>query len=75
MCKVRGDPLAFLDGVDWLQTWSQQIRAVSSLLCWIEHPLSEDELHQLSALLKHLIDDLDRQGEAMYHEYQATKEA
>ena len=75
MRKARGDPIAFLDGVDWLQTWSQQLRAVSSLLTWIEHPLSEDELHQLSALLEHLIDDLDRQVETMYQEWQKTKEA
>jgi len=75
MCKVRGDPLSFLDGVDWLQTWSQQLRAVSSLLCWIEHPMSEDELHQLSALLEHLLDDLDRQVETMYHGWQEAKGA
>ncbi len=75
MCKARGDPLTLLDGVDWLQGWSQQLRAVSSLLTWIEHPLSEDELHQLSTLLEHLIDDLDRQVEAMYHEWQEAKEA
>ena len=48
-----------VDFIDWLQSWSGQMKAIPDMLRWIEHPLFEDELHHLSALLEHLVDDLE----------------
>ena len=64
--ETSDHPTNFLDFVDWLNRYTDQQRAVVSLLCWIDHSLSADELRELSVLLEHLADDLKQKTEQAY---------
>ena len=68
-------PSDFMDFIDYLQGWRPQMAAISDMLCWIEHPMSEDELHRLSMLMQHLVEDLEAQTNKAYEEWKQEHES
>lgn len=67
------EPDHFLDLVDWIHLHIQREKAIASLLCWVEHSLSEEEIHQLSVLLEYLAEDLERQINEQHELWRQTR--